>query len=268
MKRIVPPLKLYFSEKNNGIDVNGHRTRTEDLLKFWCNYYQVADDLSPITIVDLSPSDKKEELPMLLYPENFVVEITDTDSVSFGRFVSNRRVIINYQIGAKEVNGSSDVTLLGEEFFFTTKELDRIVYKENGNTFNLLVIPNGNSKRFFDLVDINHLLKLKGTVKIANNISRYELRQLMDTATVVVTTPSVTAMECLSVGLPTLLVKTSSDQTGKFVENGLGEWYSEDTLHMVSRYKSLRSEMSRNARAKVKNNIEKVCELILNEWRK
>jgi hypothetical protein len=46
-----------------------------------------------------------------------------------------------------------------------------------------------------------------------------ELYKELCEASVVITTPSTTAMEALVLGKPVLLVKTSNDQTGRFIED-------------------------------------------------
>ena len=92
-----------------------------------------------------------------------------------------------------------------------------------------------------------------------------ELYKELCEASVVVSTPSTTAMEALVLGKPVLLVKTSNDQTGQFVEDSYAEWYTPELLSLYLRNEYIRKSMSEK---RIVNNSIKVVDMIYQEWSK
>lgn len=291
-KKIAPPLELVYSEfvdTSTSIDghyvfssikVNGHKNRCLALGNKWNQEFEVDTNLDPILVVDIAPKAEKGSSIIEKQKRNktrpFCVELTDVP-VSGVKFPD---VVINYQIGAnehssiyKERFGRQAEFLLGEDyFFFNDDELYCDGFAESDRP-NIIVIPNGNKAGFFkqfNMVDAYEIVKRSdgGSLNLINDLERYTLADFLDLSSIVVTTPSITAMECLAVGLPVLLVKTSPDQTGKFVERGLASWYKPEVLAMLIENKTVRKAMAEIGRETIKNNGRKVVNIIYQEWLK
>lgn len=267
----IPDPSSYTGEKT--LKVYGHESRAKSLVQYWNRKYAIDESLPPITLVDVAPaltrawnSYTKNEVKT----SGFVVEITDIPHLA-----TEPDVVINYQIGTvpqdyPELLKKDIVLLLGQSFFFCNDNdfvNDGFVCSDKPT---VILIPNGNKKLFFD--ELNMQLTYQkvietgaGGITIINHVDKETLLNYLDLSAIVVTTPSVTAMECLSMGFPVLLIKTADDQNGKFVENGLAHWYSPDVLSFLLNNKQARIAMGKNGK-QIKNNIETVADLILRSY--
>jgi hypothetical protein len=164
--------------------------------------------------------------------------------------------------------------LLGEDYFFFAEDSLGVTGYSQSDEPSVVVIPNGNQDWFFKNFDVAVAHRVvsesfAGSLTVINHVEKETLLDHLATASIVVTTPSVTAMECLSIGLPVLLIKTSNDQTGRFVESGLAGYYSPEVLGFLLGNKVSRMAMAMNGRERVRNNIVKVADKILasyTEW--
>jgi len=281
-KETAPPLKGHYSEwKWDGkkmIAVNGHFQRFKALNDAWYKRFEIDDSLRPIAVVDLAPEGSMISLRLIKdhdWPDDFeqlsmVVEITDVPVLAW----TTADIIINYQIGtsANDYEGLPGKKLLGKNYFFAGTEENWVDGFVSSDKPNVIVIPNGDKEKFFSELDIELLhrtvaINHGGSVTIVNNLDKNTLVDYLDMASIVVTTPSITAMECLMIGLPVLLVETSDDQTGKFVQYGLADWYSPQALAYLVNMKSARTAVSENGKQQIQNNIDAVIDIIYNTWK-
>lgn len=269
---VAPPLKLNYSQFAQNafgtIPVNGHARRCAAFYGEWYDRFNVDTDLQPIHLVDIAPDGYNKEIGD--EPNGFVVEITDVDILATKR----PNIVINYQIDAEKwcLKDYSGTRLLGKDWFFTEDEYHVDGFAESDKP-NVIVIPNGNKSAFFDQVSIGELYDILryaggGVLSIVNDVEKYTLLDYLDMSSVVITTPSITAMECAEIGIPLLLTrKTSRDQTGRFLENGIGVEFGKETLLFLLTNKKARLAIAESGREKIKNNIDRVIDTVYNEWK-
>lgn len=272
-KPIAPKLELVYSTvayvgQNKYVPVNGHKNRCLALEAAWKQKFNTDNDLNPIVVVDKAPTRdqvygmfKKDRVDV----SGFCVEITDTSILA----TTAPDIIINYKY-KKQYEYSTEnspLILSGEQWFFCddTWYINGFVSSDKPN---IVIIPNGNKERFFSSLNIQDVYSSlrNGSVTIVHNLDRDTLLDFVDLSSVVITTPSVTAMEIASFGIPQLLIQTSEDQNEELANGDFAYWYSETMLNFILANKDCREVMGEKARAAIKNNIESVCELILNEW--
>ena len=275
-KPIAPPLFPHYSETavRDGVvvKVNGHKQRFLALDAEWKRRFAIDESLPPINIVDIAVFynhaanrlDKQGVLPFE-FSHEMAVEITDNTFITASDDID---LLINYNIGAEDdIDANCDYSikmLLGKNYFFSDVCEGYIDGYIESDKPSVIAIPNGNKNEFFQkTAGISGV----GCVVIVNELDRETLFDFMDLSAVVITTPSVRAMECLAIGMPVLLVKTSADQTGRFVEEGLAEWYSPEVLSFLLHNKAVRKSMAENGRANIKNNIENVINIIYETWK-
>lgn len=282
----VPPMSLNFStEKRNKdgsiVGVNGHKYRCLALENAWNKRFGNNYDMesTPILVVDLAPSynyatrsytkDAVKRCP-------FTVEITDTELLA----VEKPDIIINYQPGATSLWDYSNQIyrnyvldkleqhhgLFGSDWFFFDKS--RLKYcVNNRNSICCVVIPNGNKESFFERVDLQKVVEIVGefggSVIVSSGEKQDVLDNYIEVASIVITTPSVTAMEMAVAKRPLLLVKTSDDQTGDF--SGIAGEYSEDVLKFL--LGNLDARLALGRANNIENNIDKVVDRIYEEWK-
>lgn len=263
------------------IRVYGHKMRCKTLSHA---LYDLKNE--NITIVDVAAyynplndrmEKKLENIRFGDIADDFLIEITD---VPKSALEIEPNVVINYQIGAEEQRPEyeevypNSTLLLGKDFFFSSPSVGKFDgFVKNDNAPSVIIIPNGNKHLFFQELNINHVQGIVnrsgGAMTVVNHLPKITLLDYLSLSAVVVTTPSVTAMECLSIGLPVLLVQTSDDQTGKFVENDYAWWYSNDVLSFLLNSKTARMAMSERAKESITNNYQRVTDIIkseYNEW--
>lgn len=280
---VAPPMELHcsrFAQTPDGtIPVNGHVSRCQSLYGTWCDKFNIDTSLRPIHLVDIAPkydpisayrTFTKDEVHL---PDGrFVVEITDVNALAS----AYPNIVINYQIGAEEFCWLEDSPpselLLGADYFFTDIDIELIDGFVESDKPNVIVIPNGNKSRFFKRLDLSEVHEIvansgSGILSVVNYVDRETLFDYLDMASVVITTQSVTAMECLAIGLPVLLVRTSDDQNGRFVENGLAQNYNKEVLSFLLTNKDVRLAMGNAGKDKIKNNINKVVNFIYEQWK-
>ncbi len=242
------------------IAVNGHRQRCLALEAAWEERFNTENWLAPIQVVDLSGET--------IEVNGFAVEITDVaeSAVTNPNWVD---VVINYQIGAEGKGYEYDSlypaakVLLGKEYFFTDDDDLYSTKKEQ-----ILIIPNGNKELFLAKLDLQELVRNASCkIVIADGITKSELILLIKESKLVITTPSVTAMECLHYGTPALWIKTNPDQVGEFSETNLAHEYSIELFNFLwSNERALENQGCAGER-EIKNNIDKVVDIIYTEWR-
>jgi len=276
---IAPPLEPIYStfvEREGGrIRVYGHESRCKALLYYWEQLFEIDPLLPEIRLIDIAPNwfGGKNEIYPKVSENSFSVEITDVQALA----CFPPHLIINYQVGAGEwFQNDLDRTevLLGEDYFFFAEDSLGVTGYSQSDEPSVVVIPNGNQDWFFKNFDVAVAHRVvsesfAGSLTVINHVEKETLLDHLATASIVVTTPSVTAMECLSIGLPVLLIKTSNDQTGCFVESGLAGYYSPEVLGFLLENKVSRMAMAMNGRERVRNNIVKVADKILasyTEW--
>lgn len=264
-RKIAPPLNLMYSKFNSdGIPVNGHRNRSEDFAGYWYYRYEVDVNLPPIVIVDDAPFSAPRVSPYGL----FLVTFSD---IPVRTCYEVPNVCINYQINANKMLQEYKLYVpaknyfLGERYFFT-REMDDIDGFPNSPEPNVLIVPNGNKEVFMESIDLQAIHRLieetgGGSLTVVNNLDKDIFLDFVDLSSIVITTPSVTAMECLSIGIPVLLIPTSIDQTDQFVNAGFAEWYSLEALEGLLRDVNKRMNVK-----KIENNIELVAEIIHDKW--
>lgn len=277
-RKVAPPLFPYYSETavRDGVEVkvNGHKQRFLALDAEWKRRFAIDESLSPINIVDIAVFynyaanrlDKQGIFPFE-FPREMVVEITDNTFITASEDID---LLINYNIGA---DGDIDKNyapltrmLLGKDYFFSDVGEGYIDGYIESDKPSVLLIPNGNKDGFRKKIKATIPVGA-GSFTLVDHLDRETLFDFMDLSAIVVTTPSVTAMECLAIGMPVLLVKTSDDQTGRFVEEGLAEWYSPEVLSFLLHNKAVRKSMAENGRANIKNNINNVIDIIYETWK-
>lgn len=264
-RQVAPPLTLMYSTVNADDNlVNGHRNRSEDFAGYWYYKYEIDFDLSPIAIVDNAPF----LMPRVTPYKSFLVTLSDIPTKTC---YETPDICINYQIGAKKLlrdyknNAPAKDYFLGEKYFFT-RSMEDIDGFPNSPEPNVLVVPNGNKELFMESIDLRAIHRLieetgGGSLTVVNNLDKDIFLDFVDLSSIVITTPSVTAMECLSIGIPVLLIPTSIDHTGKFVDAGFAEWYSLEAL------KSLLQDVNKRMSVKkIGNNIDLVTSLVYNKW--
>lgn len=261
------------------IRVYGHKMRCESLSHVLYNDLRDAD----ITIVDIAAyynpfndqmEKKLERIRLDDIADDFLIEITD---VPKSALEIEPDVVINYQIGAEKQESEykgvypNAKLLLGKDYFFSSISMGRWTegFVDSGYP-SVIVIPNGNKHLFFQQLNINHVQGIVnrsgGAMTVVNHLPKMALLDYLSLSAVVITTPSVTAMECLAIGLPVLLIQTSEDQTGKFTENDCAWWYSNDVLSYLLNSKTARMAMARKAREFVTNNYQFVSDIIKTEY--
>lgn len=273
---IAPPITVYCSQFAKGRDgksirVNGHKSRCDSFQDEWYTQFKIDISLKPIFLVDIAPDYSEDDLvkDSVYTGDHFTIEITDVSTLA----TLNPNVVINYKLDATRPYGSTGLNLLGKEWFFSDAWTTYPFGYVNSDEPNILVIPNGNKKEFFanfDIATAHHLLSTHGggCLSVVNNTTKHVLMDYVDLASIIITTPSVTAMECLSIGIPLLLIKTSDDQTDALVEHGLAKWYTEGELADMLCNKSARIEAGKLASETIKNNAKEVVYKIRDEWEK
>lgn len=261
------------------IRVYGHRKRCETLSRV---LYELKDE--NITIIDIAAyynplNNRMEKKPEHIrrddIADDFLIEITD---VPKSALEIDPNVVINYQIGAEEQEQEyrsvypNAKLLLGKDYFFADFGLCMTHGFVESRAPSVIIIPNGNKHLFFQQLNINHVYGIisrsGGAMTVVNHLPKATLLDHLSLSAVVITTPSVTAMECLSIGLPVLLVQTSDDQTGKFVENDYAWWYSNDVLSFLLNSKTARMAMGMRAKHLITNNYIRVSNIIKAEYDK
>lgn len=275
--RIKPVYSTFAEMGGEKIRVYGHESRCKALLCYWNERYEIDPLLPEIGLVDIAPDwfgRKSIVGESEISRDAFRVEITDAQSSSSYPFP---HLIINYQVGAENWfrNDLDDTqTLLGKEFFFFEEAALGASGDSRSDRPSVVAIPNGNQPKFFERFNVGDAYQvvqeqLGGCLTVVNHLDKKSLLDHLAMASVVVTTPSVTSMECLSFGLPVLLIQTSRDQTGELAETGLAYPYSPEVLGFLLRNKAARVAMAMNGRENVRNNIAKVADKILaayTEW--
>jgi hypothetical protein len=279
MTKLAPVMNVTYSTFARIFDeeklrVYGHESRCKALLYYWEQAYQIDSSLPEIVVIDVSGNPMRVSLsqwkePVERIPDCFYVEITDTEALA-----TLPDLVINYQVGAENKFDYAGDSLLGKEYFFFDSEgWERRPLALKDDEPLVIVIPNSNQNFFFKEFDLQAAHKVvrecgAGGMTVVNRLDKNTLRRHIDSSAVVITTPSVTAMECLSMGTPTLLVQTSPDQTGEFERNQLAFPYSPETLRLLLTSRATRMALGDNARANIKNNIEATASEILDAYTK
>jgi len=275
--RLEPIYSAFAERDGEKIRVYGHESRCKALLYYWYERYEVDPLLPEISMVDIATDWFGRKITIgdtEIGRNTFRIEITDVQSLACHPFP---HLIINYQVGAEDWfrNDLGETNaLLGEDFFFFANDSLGVTGYSQSDEPSVVVIPNGNQGGFFKEFDLFDAYKVvannsAGSLTVINHVEKETLLDHLATAAIVVTTPSVTSMECLSIGLPVLLIKTSDDQTGRFVESGLAGYYSPEVLGFLLRNKAARMAMAMNGRERIRNNIVKITDKILaayTEW--
>lgn len=274
-KQTAPPLNSFYSNETevggNAIPVRGHKRRCLALEYAWGKAFEIDEALTPISVLDIAFRNGYKT-PALPHHDRFVVELTDVP-VSGHLAPIWVDIVLNYQPGA-DTNEKDYLLvfpeaklLLGVDYFFTDMFPEENSFLNTKNE-DIVVIPNGNKEAFFQQVNLCELITQSGrSVFVAQGMSPTKLKRIMRKSAVVITTPSVTALEAISLGAVVLYAKTSMDQTGEFKKNQIAQPYSLKLLLSLLNNKAALNDIGEQVGGIVKNNIDTVVETIYKEWK-
>lgn len=200
----IPLLNIWFKKYNNGVPVGGHAARCYAIATEWrkrggrVRYFPKRVLPRSVTLQD----GTNEILGVL---NDLSIHIADTPSQASEIYTHD--ILVCPHPGAEfEKWNFNGIKLLGPRYFPRRPEFDK--YKPQDGKYTLTV-PGGNKKKFYELVNLRDL---PGPKLEVSGHSPDESARLISSASVVICSASTVAMEAMSLGKPTFIIKTSDDQ--------------------------------------------------------
>lgn len=273
-----PNLKIYYSTKDKyGNVVLGHSQRVravasqwEEMGGVWHDGKSCGIDNDPskdIYYIDIHNDNPLPQLPL----GAFTVCFSD-----IYQWTNNQINVLFSQCPIPEnVSVNAKASYLGFTYFPRRPEYDGIPTRD---TRQITLIPGGAGSIFFSKVDLMGIYDVAESygynVVILKDYTPHTAAEIVCNSSIVVSSASVSALEAISVGKPTIIVQTALDQ--EWLYNALVDdkyqmaipYVSTGSIAFLIERPDIMIDYSYRGKCNISGNgAERICRAIIHEWR-